>query len=136
MRLIARMVAGAGVLALALAAAPLAAQQSGIMVETAVARDIVDRMPADTGATFPADVGKLWCWTRVTGAEPGTTLQHVWMRGTDEMGTVSLAIGGSPWRTYSSKNIEPSWTGEWRVEVRDATGNVLATKSFTVGSDM
>lgn len=136
MRSIARTLAATGVLALLVHAAPLAAQQTGMTVEVAVARDIMDRMPADTGSVFAADVGKLWCWTRVTGAEAGTTIQHVWIRGSDEMAAVSLTLGGSPWRTYSSKNIQPDWTGQWRVEVRDAGGNVLATKSFTVGSGM
>lgn len=125
-----------GVIALALAGvAPLAAQETGVSVEIAIGRDVVDRQPVDTASVFPADVGKLWCWTRVSGAE-GTTIEHVWLRGAEEMAAVPLNIGGSTWRTYTSKNIEPSWTGEWRVEVRDANGNVLAAKTFTVGSPM
>lgn len=114
-------------------AAPLGAQDTGdITVEIAIARSIADRMPADTGSTFAADVGQLACWTRITGAD-GMTIRHVWIHGENEF-PVELNIGGSPWRTWSTKEILPEWTGEWRVEVRDDAGTVLATARFTVGS--
>jgi hypothetical protein len=114
-------------------AAPLAAQEaSTATVEVAIARNVVDRMPVDTGSTFPADVGRLACWTRVTGAA-GTTIQHVWIHGDQEF-PVSLKIGGSPWRVWSTKEIPPEWAGEWRVEVRDSAGTVLATARATVGA--
>jgi hypothetical protein len=113
-------------------AVPLAAQESmGASAEIAIARAVVDRMPADTASSFPADVGQVTCWTRVTGAA-GTTIQHVWIHGEDEF-PVSLDIGGSPWRTWSTKQIPPEWAGEWRVEVRDAAGTAFATARFTVG---
>lgn len=119
-------------LALGSGAARLAAQETTrVTLEIAVGRDVVDRMPSDTASTFAEDVGQLYCWTRVTGAQ-GTTIQHVWIHGDDEF-PVPLEIGGSPWRTWSTKTIPVEWTGEWRVEVRDAGGNVLATVRFTVG---
>lgn len=113
-------------------AAPAPAQESGITIEAAIARDVVDRLPVDTGSVFAADVDLLWCWMRVTGAEPGTTLEHVWSYGEHEW-VVPLTIGGSPWRTYSRKRILAEWVGEWTVAIRDADGNVLETLTFTIG---
>ena len=110
----------------------LPAQEAEISVEIAIATDIVDRMPVDTGSTFSADVGQLWCWTRVSGAE-GRVLQHVWIHGPNENAIELPAIGGSPWRTWSNKTVPPDWTGEWRVEIRDEDGNVIETVRFTVG---
>lgn len=101
-------------------------------VEAQVASEIVDRMPEGAGSAFPADVGEVFCWTRVSGAA-GSTIQHVWIHEGTEF-PVTLDIGGSPWRTWSSKSIPPEWSGEWRVEVRDGEGNVLQTVSFTVGT--
>ncbi len=109
--------------------AVLSAQLS---VEVQVARQIVDRMPQDPGTSFPVDVGEVFCWSRVTGAA-GTTIQHVWIHGEMEF-PFSLDIGGSPWRTWTSKTIPPEWAGDWRVEIRDADGTLLDTVSFTVGS--
>jgi hypothetical protein len=121
-------------LVLATASTITASAQEGttVTVDVAIGRDVVDRMPVDTASTFPADVGRVVCWTRVTGAA-GTTIQHVWIHGENEY-PVSLEIGGTPWRTWSTKVIPAEWAGEWRVEVRDAAGTVLATARFSVGS--
>ena len=119
--------------ALALAAfAPQAGQGSSITVELAVGKNVQDRMPVDTASAFPADVGSLIAWTKVTGAE-GQTITHVWTHG-PHSAEVKLNVGGSPWRTYSRRTIPAEWTGEWKVEVKDSTGAVLATKTFTVGN--
>jgi hypothetical protein len=37
------------------------------------------------------------------------------------------------WRTWSTKQIEPEWTGEWTVRIEDAEGRVLDTLRFTIG---
>jgi hypothetical protein len=100
-------------------------------VEAEVATSIVDRMPQGSASQFPADVGELYVWTRVTGAG-GTTMQHVWMHDGNEY-PVAIAVGGSPWRTWSSKVIPTEWAGEWTVEIRAQDGAVLETLSFTVG---
>jgi hypothetical protein len=122
----------AGLAAAALAVASPVAAQVEVEVEAQVARGVVERMPSEAGTTFPADVGTVFCWTRVSGAE-GTTLQHVWIHG-DQQFPVPVQIGGSPWRTWTSKVIPPEWAGEWSVEIRDGNGAVLQTVSFTVGT--
>ncbi len=108
-----------------------ATAQASPSVEAEIAIRIVDRMPEGAGSEFAADVGELFLWSRVTGGE-GTTIHHVWIHGEDEY-SVALEIDGSPWRTWSSKAIPAEWTGEWRVEIRDDTGNVLDALTFTVG---
>jgi hypothetical protein len=111
-------------------AAPPAAAAS--VAEAAVARSVVDRQPQDTGSAFPADVGQLICWTKVTGAG-GAAIHHVWFHGDTQVGDMELQVGGSPWRTWSRKTVPPDWTGAWHVEVRDAAGTVLKRLDFTVG---
>ena len=121
------------VIALGLAISIPAMAQEGLAVEeSTIARDVVDRMPVEPGATFTADVGRLFCWTRITGAEGSTSVRHVWFLEDQEMADVELNVGGSSWRTHSSKAIVPEWTGNWRVEVRDSSGNVLETIRFSI----
>jgi hypothetical protein len=108
------------------------AAQSAVTVEAVLARSVVDRAPQDTGVAFPAEVGELVLWTRVTGGA-GQTLNHVWFYGDTEVANVPLTIGGSPWRTWSRKTIPVEATGAWRVEIRDAAGTVLKQLDFTVG---
>jgi hypothetical protein len=110
--------------------------QSNISVEAILTNGVVDRAPQDTATAIaaPAEADTVYLWTRVSGAEPGTVLHHVWFKGDEEVADVELTINGSPWRTWSRKTIAAGDTGSWRVEVRDAGGTVLQTVSFTVGS--
>ncbi len=112
------------------AAAPAAAAVQ--VAEAVIARSVADRQPQDTGTAFPADVGQLICWTKVTAAG-GSAIHHVWFHGDTQAGDVELQVGGSPWRTWSRKTVPPDWTGAWHVEVRDAAGTVLKRIDFTVG---
>lgn len=130
MRTLTQTLTAAALLAL-VGVAPVSAQD--VSVDIAVARTIMDRMPVDEGNSFPIDVGEVWCWTRVSGGE-GTTIKHVWLRDGVEMAEVPLNVSGNSWRTYSSKTIPPYWSGDWRVEVRDEIGNVLASRDFSVGA--
>ncbi len=113
-------------------AMPGAAQAQLAVDESAIALDVIDRMPVGADSTFTAGVERLSCWTRVSGVEVAATLHHVWIWNDQEMADVVLDIAGSPWRTFSNKAIMADWTGDWRVEVRDDTGNVIETIRFTV----
>jgi hypothetical protein len=106
---------------------------AAVTAEAVLARSVVDRVPQDTGTAFPADVGELTLWTRVTGAAVESVIHHVWMHGDEQVADIELRIGGSPWRTWSRKTIPPDWTGAWHVEVRDAAGTVLQRIDFTIG---
>ena len=79
-------------------------------VELVVASGVTDREPVGASNNFPADVGEVTAWTRVTGAA-NSTIEHVWRHGDLEF-VVTLNIGGSPWRTWSTKNIPAEWAGE------------------------
>ncbi len=105
--------------------------QDTIQLELAVASGVEESMPVGEAQEFSADVGRVFLWTRVHGAAD-SSIQHVWIHGEMEF-PVSLQIGGSPWRTWSSKTIPPEWAGEWSVEVRDEAGNVLESRTFMVG---
>jgi hypothetical protein len=109
------------------------AQAADLSVETAaICRDIVDRAPVDQGTSFSVSVGKLYCFTKIVGAETPTEVTHVWYFGAEERARITLSIGGSSWRTYSSKVLQQHEIGAWRVEVLDADGNILETANFTV----
>lgn len=110
----------------------VAQENASPQVELVVTTDVADREPvASETEGFSPDVGELVAWTRITGAA-NTTVEHVWTYQDNEV-VIPLEIGGSPWRTWSRKTIPATWTGEWRVEVRDASGSVLADATFTIG---
>jgi hypothetical protein len=119
-------------LALTLVVAATPARRVDVSAELAIGKSIDKNMPVDTASAFPADVGAIVAWTRVSGAEAGTKITHVWIHGADTS-KVELNVGGSPWRTFSRKTIGSDGTGDWTVEVMDASGKVLASKSFKIG---
>lgn len=102
-----------------------------VEVELVVAEGVENREPVGVAEQFPADVGEVYAWMRVDGAD-GEALEVHWKHGPHE-DAVPLEIGGPSWRTWSSKAIPADWTGEWTVEVRDEQGSVLASRTFIVG---
>jgi len=120
---------------IALLAAPslAVAQEAAVEVaEAVIATGVMDRAPEGAATTFSSDVGQLVCFTRITGAEAGTQIEHVWYHEGQERARVPLSVGGSNWRTWSTKRIVPEWTGSWRVDIQTADGTVLRSVSFTV----
>jgi len=99
-------------------------------IEFAVA--IQDRNPIGTSDKFPADIGKIYCWTKVVAEKIPTKIYHVWYYGNREMARVELGIMYHTFRTWSSKKILPQWIGTWKVIVEDEEGNKVAEKSFEI----
>ncbi|MBI2403642.1 MAG: DUF2914 domain-containing protein [Gemmatimonadetes bacterium] len=110
----------------------LAQEQTGpVVVDAAVGTAVVDRELQGAAEMFPATVGTVYCFSRIGQTQAGTTIEHVWYFGEEEVARVELSIGGSPWRTWSSKTIPAEATGSWRVDIV-ANGNLLKSLSFTV----
>ena len=116
----------------ALAAASLVMAAELKVEDAAICKAVVDRAPQEAGVSFPADVGKLYCFTKIVGGAEGTVIKHVWSFGDQEMAAVELKVGAATWRTWSAKTIDPSQKGAWKVEVKDAEGKVLSTLNFTI----
>jgi len=118
-------------LALLLAAPPLSAAALQV-AEGVVTTAVSERAPVDAIETYPASVGRLFCFTRLTGAAVETSVLHVWYRGEEEVARIELPIRSTDWRTWSAKTILPEWRGEWRVEVLDAGGRLLQAIPFSL----
>ena len=104
--------------------------------ETVACTSVLDREPAGTASEFPPDVGKIYVFTRVVGMSGTGAVTHRWIFGGETVAEVKLEVEGTPWRTWSSKNILPHQTGIWKVEVVSEDGTVLKTLEFTVGPDI
>jgi hypothetical protein len=72
-------------------------------------------------------------WTQVRSGIGETTIVHRWLHEADNMGDVSLAVKGSPWRTWSRKTV--SEPGNWKWQVLDSSGSVLKEVAFNVSAE-
>ncbi len=117
------------------AAEPAAATVPKLDVDAVLCTNVVDHEPVGEATDFPADVDRVYLWTKVTGLPEGDTsfIHHVWLKGGEEMADVELVVKGDPWRTYSYKTIPPEWAGDWEVKITGPDGNVIKSIPFTVG---
>ncbi|HEY5674355.1 MAG TPA: DUF2914 domain-containing protein [Malonomonas sp.] len=101
-----------------------------VVAESAITTAIENQQPVDQVGSYPADFGKLFCYTRILGATTETSITHVWYFRDHVMAEVVLPVVSENWRTYSSKRFLPQWAGQWRVKVIDTDGNELADIPF------
>lgn len=98
----------------------------------AICRDVVNREPVSVGNSFEASVGKLYCFTKIVGAQEPIEISHVWYFGDTERAKISLSVRSASWRTQSSKKIQPHEVGDWHVDVVGPDGKVLQTLQFKI----
>ena len=102
------------------------------VVAAAICKNVVDREAVDVGTQFSNSVPRLYCFTKAVSTQIPTEVVHVWRYGDVERARVSLAVNAANWRTYSSKAIQSHEIGSWRVDVLDASGNLLETINFEI----
>lgn len=61
----------------------------------------------------------------------GRTVTHQWTHDGKIYANVSAEIKSNTWLMYSSKALNSSMLGEWKIQVSDDKGNVLATRHFS-----
>ena len=104
--------------------------KSAATVEASVGTAVADHALTGAAESFPKGTAKLYCFSKVTGAAD-SEVEHVWYKGDAEQGRVKLKVGGSPWRTYSTKTLGPDASGDWRCDVVQ-NGTVLQSVKFKV----
>jgi hypothetical protein len=81
---------------------------------------------------FSADVGKIYCWTKVTGATTETQIAHRWYFNEKEVAKIDITVKYPSYRCWSIKTIYPEMKGNWKVDIEDSAGKLLSSMSFTV----
>jgi hypothetical protein len=121
------------VMAVIFSSVSFAQEEADIKVENVViCTSVEDRQPIGADSVFNADIGKLYCFTKLTSQTDTAEISHVWFFGDTQMAKVDLPIRAKAWRTWSSKRILLDWIGDWRIEVQDSEGNVLYEIFFVI----
>ncbi len=102
------------------------------VLDASICLDVVDLSCVDGNNVFPADVGKLCCFTRIRGVQGHTDIKHVWYFGDTERARVELGVDSANWRTYSSKIIQLHEIGHWHVDVLGPDDELLKTLEFEI----
>ena len=116
--------------------APLPAQEETTtavhLEEAAICRQVENRTPIGIGSVFPAEIGRLYCFTKVVGATEDTAIVHHWYLNGKLKASITLPVKSASWRTWSSKDISPDETGDWMVELLSEDGKALESILFLV----
>ena len=93
------------------------------------AMEIKDRTPLNIIEELDNSFGKIYFFTNIRNLK-GQIIRHRWIYKNKVMAEVEFDINGPRWRVWSSKNLWPTWLGEWSVEVLNANSEVLYKKEF------
>ena len=102
------------------------------VVDPAICQSVENRACVDPKTEFSADVERLYCLTRITGAAEDTEVTHVWYYGNIERARIPLAVRSISYRTYSSKKIQAHEIGDWHVDVLDSAGSLIKSVPFKI----
>ncbi len=100
--------------------------------EAVIATGIENLTPVAPGVSFDANIGRLYCFTRIKSNLQPVVIKHLWFHGDKIVMEVTLPVQSSNWRTYSMKTLLPSAGGDWRVDVTSEDGTLLKTLNFTI----
>ena len=106
-------------------------QPALVLEEIQICTAVEDRQPSGVGTVFPDDLDKIYCFTKIGGAEDTTYVNHVWYFGNDEIARVKLPIKAISWRTWSSKKLN-MLLGNGHVEIVSESGDVLGKAEFEI----
>ena len=90
---------------------------------------IDNREPSDDVTSLDNSHTQIFFFTELKDAA-GQTITHRWQYNGKVVAQVMLTPKADHWRTWSSKTLMPDQTGTWTVQVVDASGKVLLSKSF------
>ena len=95
-----------------------------------ISEGIVDREPVGVITTAGAGTQEVFCFLEATDIVDDTMVTFVWIHEGIQRGELTLPLNMGPrWRTYASKKLG-SWSGNWTVELRDASGALIDSASF------
>jgi len=106
-------------------------QPALVLEEIQICTAVEDRQPSGVGTVFPDDLDKIYCFTKIAGAEGTTYVYHVWYFGNDEIARVKLPIKARSWRTWSSKKLN-MLLGYGYVEIVSESGDILGRAEFKI----
>ena len=87
------------------------------------------REPTDMVISLSNDIKQVIYFTEL-GDLAGHKVTHQWLYNDNVMFEKSFDVGGNRWRVWSSKTLQPGWTGRWTVRVLDEDGAELSSQSF------
>ena len=102
----------------------------GSVVRSAFTTEIAEREPTQDLKTLSSDNSKVMFFTELRDMS-GQTAIHRWEHDGKVVAEVEFNVKGPRWRVWSSKNLTPENTGDWKVSVLNGAGEVISEKNLS-----
>ena len=108
-------------------------EQAGMVVARRVVGTGVEKgETVGVAEKFSATTEKVYCFLEAKTIPKDTEISFVWIHGQKELLKTTLPLKmGSKWRTYAHKNLR-GLKGDWKVEIKNANGNLIKDVKFKV----
>ena len=107
-----------------------APQSTGTVARAQFTSAVENREPVDKISNLLNDKNRVYFFSEIKDA-PNQKITHRWEYNGKVMSEMNFDVGSERWRVFSSKTLDPSWTGEWKVSVLDQAGSTLGASTFT-----
>ena len=95
----------------------------------AIAANVESRMPVGAGSEFPWDIGRVFCWVRISSSHAPVPLKFVWYKNDEMVLEWPYSLISESGRVWGMKAVA---TGNWKVEIVDAEKNIVKTVNFKI----
>ena len=94
---------------------------------------VVNRVPIGSDTYFLNNTDSLFCYTRIQNPGGKQQIAHLWYYKEKLISKIKYNIKRSNiYRSWTHNRIRSHQTGIWRVDVQDASGIVIGSKSFYI----
>jgi hypothetical protein len=100
--------------------------------QAVICEELFSNSPRNRTVVFSAAKEKVICFTAFESVPEKTFIYHNWFHKDIPSSRLRLMLRPPRWSTYSSIQIRRTDIGPWRVEITDATGQVLRVLRFSI----
>lgn len=111
------------------ASAPEMMANTGTVSRASFTSAVENREPTDQLSSVNNNQSEIMYFTELRDMA-GQSVTHRWEHDGKVMAEVPFNVGGNRWRVYSSKKLDPSWTGSWKASVISANGETMSVSTF------
>ncbi len=111
------------------ASAPEMMANTGTVSRASFTSAVENREPTDQLSSINNNQGEIMYFTELRDMA-GQSVTHRWEHNGKVMAEIPFNVGGNRWRVYSSKKLDPSWTGPWKASVISANGETMSVSTF------
>ncbi len=108
------------------------AAQALTLGQAVICEEMFANAPRNRTVVFSASKEKVVCFSAFESVPEKTFIYHNWYHKDIPSSRIRLVLRPPRWSTYSSIQIRRTDIGPWRVEITDATGQVLRVLRFSI----